>query len=340
MTGVERIVIDCDPGNGIAFSDVDDGLALALALAHPGVSLEGVTIVAGNTSRELGYTSACELLSAAKTNIPVSVGARDEPRPDSTVWRELLDGRRDAAAWTRDFGATMLLSPIKLPDEAGAVDYLIDTVRSSPGEITVAALGPLTNVAAAIERDPGFARDVKRIAIMGGAFNHDRMPQELNFGYDPEAAHVVLASRAAVSLIPFDVTATTLLTFAQLESLDDVEPLQRFIRDSTLPWLRFSDSRFALGGCYLHDPLVIAALIDPSLVRWADVSVDVVLSDPLARGRPMRWDGTHTIFGGGSLELPDNGSVRVAESVNAARFTDLLIDSIRTFRSPITETTV
>ncbi len=339
MTGVERIVIDCDPGNGIAFSDVDDGLALAFALAHPGVSLEGVTIVAGNTSRELGYTSARELLSVAKANIPLSVGAADEPRQDSIVWRALLDGRRDAAAWTRDFGATMLLSPVELPGEACAVDYLIDTVRGSPGEITVAALGPLTNVAAAIERDPGFARDVKRIAIMGGAFNHDQMPQELNFGYDPEAAHVVLGSRAAISLIPFDVTATTLLTFAQLEFLDDGEPLQRFIKESTLPWLRFSDSRFALGGCFLHDPLVIAALIDPSLVRWADVSVDVVLSDPLARGHPMRWDGTHKILGGGSLKLPENGLVRVAESVEAARFTDLLIDSIRGFRSPITEPT-
>ncbi len=329
----QRVIVDCDPGNGIAFTDVDDGLALALALAHPAIHLEGVTIVAGNTPRATGYAVARELLALARSSAPVSIGDADEPRPDSAIWRSLLDGRRDDEAWVRDFEATTLIAATEPPpNTTGAVDYLVEAVRDAPGEITVAALGPLTNVAAAIERDPGFARDVRHITIMGGAFAHDRMPQELNFGYDPEAAHTVLTSGAQISLVPFDVTATTLLTGSQLEQLDEGVPVQRFVARTTAPWLRFSDARFALGGCFLHDPLVIAALIDSSLVDWIDVSVDVVLTDPLARGRPIRWDGAGAIFGGGSLTLPATGAVRVARSVDSTRFSELLIDSIRRFR--------
>ncbi len=332
MTPRHHLIIDCDPGSGVPFSDVDDGLAIALALAHSDVHVDGITIVAGNTPRELGYASAAELVSLAKTHTPIFVGADDPPGGDDTVWRPLLDDRRDTTAWKNEYGGSIFIAPTGHTTPREAVDFLVDTVNGSPGQITIAALGPLTNIAAAIRRDPGFVRAVKHIAVMGGAFLQDSLPQELNFGYDPAAAHIVMTSGADLSLIPFDVTSTTLLTHQQLELLDEDDPLQAFLKATTSPWMRYTDSRFGLGGCYLHDPLVIASLIDPSLVTWKTASVDVVLADPVARGRPIRWDPQGTIFGGGSQVLPQIGSVNIAESVDRARFAGLLIDTLAGFR--------
>lgn len=329
-----RLVIDADPGNGVPFSDVDDGLAIALALAHPAITLEAITIVAGNTARDVGFAAAEALVARAGTGTPVIPGACGPggTAVDAAIWRDRLDARRDAPTWRERYGGDEQLPDAHPAGDDTAAEYLCDLVSSAPGEITIAAIGPLTNIAAAIRRDPGFARGVAHIAVMGGAFQHDRMPQELNFGYDPDAAHTVLTSGANVSLMPFDVTARTLLTHERLSTLDDRDPFQAYLKATTEPWLRFSDERFALGGCFLHDPLVVAALIDPTLVRWSSVVADVVLADPIARGRPVRWDPDGVILGGGSLVLPDVPAIRVAEDVDAERFATMLVDGIRAFR--------
>lgn len=327
----QRLIVDCDPGNGVAFSDVDDGLALALALAHPRLAVEAITIVAGNTSLAMGFSSAQEIVARAKSQTPVLAGASGPLNRDDRIWRAALDGRRDEISWARDFDGSVLITERELPTSREAVDHIIDLVHSNPGEIAIAALGPLTNIALAIQRDPTFAQNVRQIVIMGGAFSHDKMPQELNFGYDPEAAHIVMTSGASILLVPFDVTCTTLLTYSQLDSLLDSDPFQAYIKETTLPWLKFSDTRFGLGGCYLHDPLVVAALIDPTLITWDEVAVDVVLTDPIARGRPIRWDHREIIFNGGTQVLPAISPVRVATAVDSERFGTLLVDSIKNF---------
>ncbi|MEK6717198.1 MAG: nucleoside hydrolase, partial [candidate division NC10 bacterium] len=165
----KSIILDTDPGIGTPGSDVDDGLAIVLGLLHPACDLLGLTIVAGNVLQEEALPNALRLLEiAGRTGVPVVPGATRPLLRDPSRIRELLDGRRRAAVerfW--DLGS---FEPPKLKPAGGrAAEFIADTVRGRPGEVTIVAIGPCTNVAAALLLDPAVARSVAEIVVMGGA---------------------------------------------------------------------------------------------------------------------------------------------------------------------------
>ncbi|CAI1134285.1 nucleoside hydrolase [Serratia entomophila] len=319
-----RLIIDCDPGNGVPGANVDDGLALALALAaKPQLELELISIVAGNTPRELGFAAAGELLRQTGYRVPLALGAARALIEPPAPWRAHLDrpiaDPHLASLW--DGVPRPQAAALPDPDAAIAIGELI---CNNPGEITLAAIGPLTNVAQALQLYPQMAQAVKEIVIMGGVFNVEGYIKDTNFGLDPEAARRVLSSGANITLAPLDVTTQTMLTQEDLARLTQPDtPLCRYLRATTQPWIDYSRQTRHLPGCWIHDALVIAWLLEPQLVTTEEYFVDVALEGAMTRGSSRRWQP-------GSLRLtvgmpePQGKPVRVMQQVDNARLLALI----------------
>ena len=332
---IVRLIVDCDPGNGVPGSDVDDGLALAFAIARPDrFRLEAITVVAGNTSMPTGYRVARTFADEFAPGVPVYPGAVAPLIEPAAPWRERQDSReRDPeliARW-RDVPAPTAYTPG--PGERDAASALIAAAAESPGEITIAAVGPLTNIAHALQRRPEFAREVKRIVIMGGSFAVPNAPQEFNFGQDPEAASVVLSSGAPIVLVPLDVTIQTLLSYETLERWEGFgSRLSSYVSATARPWIPISAANWGVDGCLLHDPLALAWLADASVGSMTRMVVDVALSG-IARSRPIGWSpdrpGLHV-----GIDLPQHPPIDVMTSVDNDRLVALLSDAYGSWDDP------
>ncbi len=170
-----RMIIDCDPGNGVPATDVDDALAIGLALANPEIDVEAITIVAGNTPRDNGYSAARTLLAEAGSEVPVYTGAATALLEPPERW----ESRRQAKLATADARTLWEGVPAARTYDSGtrhtAAAEIARRVAEAPGEITLVAIGPLTNVAHALQLHPDLPRDVAEIVIMDGAFDVPRL---------------------------------------------------------------------------------------------------------------------------------------------------------------------
>jgi pyrimidine-specific ribonucleoside hydrolase len=286
---MKRIIIDCDPGNGIAGANTDDGLAIALALASPALSLELITTVAGNTPCETGARVAKDLIGRLGLSVPVVQGATQALQEDPVPWRETLDNRVNQLA-LGDLWQDVRQPADVAADAFDAPDAIGKLICDNPGEITLVAIGPLTNVALAMQRYPAMADSVAEIVIMGGVFTLDDYIKDTNFGLDPEAAHQVLHSGAAVTLVPMDVTTQTLMTQQDLTRLTAVDhPLTEFVRDTLRPWIDYSMETRQLAGCWIHDALVVAWLLNQRVASGIDYRVDIELRPGATRGKSWRY---------------------------------------------------
>ena len=315
-TEMKRLIIDCDPGNGVPGANVDDGLAIALALSSPEISLELITTVAGNTPSTLGYSVAQDLLTRSGLQVPVVKGADQALEEPAAPWRQLLDRRvHDKQLNHLWQGVTPPAS--YTPPAQDAADAIGELICANPGEITLVAIGPLTNVARALQRYPHMASCVKEIAIMGGVFALDDFVKDTNFGVDPEAAHQVLTSGANITLVPMDVTSKTMMTHQDLDRIAALStPLAEFISETLRPWIDYSMLTRHLPGCWIHDALVVAWLINPQLVSFDYYYVDVEIRPGITRGKSWRFRAPLRIDVG--ITLPQNAPVRVLNNVDNA----------------------
>ena len=323
-----RLIVDCDPGNGMPAADIDDGLALALAVSRSDLlSLEAITVVSGNTHRDVGYAVARDFVRRLDIDVPVYAGAERALVEPPAPWRDRQDAnelRPDVVdAW----------SGVRRPEPTAtgapeAAVRIVELVRSHPGEFTIVAIGPLTNIAMAIELEPRLPELVRDIVIMGGAFDVPGFLQELNFGIDPEAAHIVLTSGAPITLVPLDTTSQTLFTHEDLDRLAGVgTPLSEYVVETTRPWIDYAAAWRKIDGCLLHDPLTVAILLDPDLARYEERIVDVELSGSLTRGRAVWWTEENLRLHVG-LRVPSSvRPVRVATRVDNARLVELLLSA-------------
>lgn len=270
----KRIIIDTDPG-------VDDALAFLLALASPEIQLEALTTTQGNVTVDKATRNALSVLElAGASQVPVAAG--------SVV--PLVQPLR-ASAYVHGesgLGDAQLPEPKARPVPRHAVDYLIECVLSEPGEISIFPIGPLTNIAMAIRKEPRFAKAVKELVIMGGAIlEHGNItPQaEFNIYVDPHAAHIVFHSGIPITLIPLDVTHKCLLLQEHVDRLMQIpSPISRFIRDVIQVYIQYS-SDFGYFGCALHDPLTLATVIAPELLTLKEYHVDVDISGGVSIGK-------------------------------------------------------
>lgn len=271
-----RILIDTDPGQ-------DDGVAILLALASPdNVEVAGLIAVAGNVPLERTATNARKLLEAAeRTDIPVFAGC---PRPlmRAPVTAEHVHGQSglDGPAFAEP---TMVLQA------KHGVDHLVDVLRAaSPASLTLCMLGPLTDLAMALVKAPEIARSIEEIVLMGGAYfevGNITPAAEFNIYVDPEAAAIVLACGAPITMMPLDVTHHVLSTPDRLARIAAVGTR---CAHAVVEMLRFSETfdlkKYGWEGAPLHDPNVIAYLIDPSIYTGRTINVTVETASPLTRG--------------------------------------------------------
>ncbi len=325
---VKPILLDTDPGIGTPGSDVDDGLAIALGLCHRDCDLVGLTIVAGNVVQEDGLSNALRLLEiAGRAEVSVVPGATRPLLRDPTPIRERLDGRRRQAV-QRFWDLDRFPAPKGQPARGRAAEFIADTVRARPGEVTVVAIGPCTNVAAALLLDPAVATSVAEIVVMGGAI---RVPGlvtpavEFNIGYDPEAAAIVLASGAPVTLVPLDVTTRTFMTPAGLERIGNGgTPLHNFVVKTSRPWLRFAMEVRNLPGFWLHDPLALAYALDPAILSLTPMHVSVVLQGELTAGQLMGYPESARFL----VAAPGPVNAQVALDLDEHRFMDIFLGTL------------
>ena len=303
------IVIDCDPG-------ADDAIAILLALASPDeLDVVGINTVAGNVDVDRTSANArriCDL--AGRGDVPVHAGCRGS----------ILRPRNDARHVHGDTG----LDGADLPAPAGpiadchAVDFLIETCAARPGEVTLCAMGPLTNVALAMIKDPEIVDNVDEIVIMGGAVGAGNvMPSaEFNMYVDPHAAAVVFASGARSTMIGLDVTSQAIVT---PERIDAIRALDTSVGRAAAGLLdhyhRLEHERLGVLGAPLHDPCVIAYLLRPDLFSGREAFVDVDVKSESTMGRTVvdLWGVT----GRGA-------NTTVIERIDADGFFELLIERL------------
>jgi inosine-uridine nucleoside N-ribohydrolase len=286
-----HLLIDTDPG-------IDDALAILLALASPEVRIETVTVVAGNVPVDLAAANARRILAvAAPTPMPPVIRGAEAPLKRSLVTAGHVHGQDGLGNLDRfvDRGGRLRYpeppppKPPSMIEARSAAEAILETVDRWGPELTVVALGPLTNLAAAAALDARRLARAGRVVVMGGAVTvagNVTPAAEFNFFVDPEAAAQVLEAGLAVELIPLDVTRRVVLAQAvlteRLRRCPD-DRIARFILDFTLHGFAFGASQEG-GGIVLHDPLAMAVALDPSLVTFEPMSVEVECEGKLTRG--------------------------------------------------------
>ncbi len=267
------ILIDTDPGQ-------DDAIAILLALASPELELLGITTVAGNVPLALTSRNAriiCEL--AGRTDIPVYAGAA-QPLQRALVTAEFVHGKSGLDGIT-------LPEPQMQLREGHAVDFLIETLMQREG-ITVCALGPLTNIALALQKEPRIAQRIERIVLMGGGYfegGNITPAAEFNFYVDPQAAAQVFAAGIPITMAPLDVTHQALTTRPRIAAL---RALGNRVGEAAALWMeffeRFDEEKYGQEGGPLHDPCVIAWLLKPELFTGRRCNVEVETQSELTLG--------------------------------------------------------
>lgn len=271
----KRIIIDTDPG-------VDDALTFLLALASPEIELEALSTVQGNVTVEKATRNALSVLELANaSHIPVAQGCAQPLVKQPHESGETVHG-------TSGVGRSNLPEPESKPLEQHAVDFLIEKIMAEPNQISLFPIGPLTNVALAIRKEPRIAQNLKELVIMGGAIRQggNITPlAEFNIHEDPHAAHIVFHSGIPITLIPLDVTYKCLLTSADIDRLNKINsPIAGFIRDATGVYMDFYKQYEDFDGCAMHDPLTLATVIAPELLSFEEHYVDVDISGGISMG--------------------------------------------------------
>jgi len=272
-----RILIDTDPG-------IDDSLAILLALASPEVKVEGITTIHGNCSVDQATINALSILELATTK-GVMV-AKGFPLP--LVQPSLLAAETHGDS---GLGYAKLPEPRGRPEVQHGSDFLIEKIMSNPREITLVAIGPLTNVAFAIRKEPRIVEAVKEIIIMGGTIRYPGNASplaEYNVFVDPHAAHMVYHSGMRITLVPLDVTYQCILTPEDVKRLQKISsPISKFIDDSTRFYMEFHDEYQKIAGCAINDPLALALTFAPDLCDYQELYVDVDISCGISMGKTL-----------------------------------------------------
>ena len=305
----KHILLDTDPG-------IDDSLAILLAIASPEIIVEGVSIVHGNCTAQQATVNALSVLELAHANnVTVSTGFY-EPLVQPPLLALETHG-------VTGLGYAKLPNPhIKSISQHGS-DFLIEKIMSKPGKIDLVCIGPLTNVAVAIRKEPRIIQEVREVVIMSGAIRHhgNATPSaEFNAYVDPHAAHMVYQSGMPITLVPLDVTYKCILAPENVKRLNKIDsPVTKFIDDATRYYMEFHDEYQEIEGCVINDPLALALVFAPELCQYQELYVDVDISGGVSMGNTFA-DFYHL------TKKPAN--MKVALGVQARDFIDLFLERI------------
>ncbi len=308
-----RVVLDCDPGH-------DDAMAILLAAASPAIELEAITTVSGNQTLDKVTLNARRVCSVAGIGgVPIAAGCA-VPLVRERIGAADIHGESglDGVDWDE---------PTVELDPRGGVDLIVElALRADARALTVVAVGPLTNVATALQREPRIGERIDHISIMGGAIGLGNVTPsaEFNIYADPEAADIVFRSGIPITLVPLEVTHQALAT----------EPIQARIAALDTPVARMSHALlrffaetyervFGFPAPAVHDPCAVAAIIDPSILQARRMNVTIDLASELSLGRTVC-----DVYGTTGREA--NAAVGMGLEIDA--FWELMLAALETYR--------
>ena len=313
----EHILLDCDPGMGLPWSDVDDNLALLMALGSAELQLDLVSVVAGNVPAPAGHESLEVLFDHLEREVPIALGATQP------LYKPYSSGQENIRAAAERRGASLSFEglfepPTQQPAARHALSEQIRILEASPRPVTIVAVGPLTNIAVLLDHRPDLAERIERIVIMGGAVEvggNVTSEAEFNVWCDPHAADVVLSSAVETVLVPLDVTQRVSLgSDAFRDALADAgsEETRDYLIRSIEGWAEAHRAMAGSEAFHPHDPLAMAYVIDPSLFDTRRMNLRV-------------HTGTGETYG----EYEDEGRTLVCFDVDSERFRRLFFDRLR-----------
>ncbi|MGK0605764.1 ribosylpyrimidine nucleosidase [Enterococcus gilvus] len=258
-----KIILDCDPGH-------DDAITILMAAAHPKIDLLGITIVAGNQTLDKTVVNGLNVCQLLGIDANVYAGM---PKP--LVREQVVAGNVH--------GESGLDGPVFGPlhrqaEKTNAVNYIIDTLMASEGDITLVPVGPLTNIAVAMRMEPLIIPKIKEIVLMGGAYGTGNFTPsaEFNIFADPEAAHVVFTSGAPIVMMGLDLTNQTLCTLEIIERMEAVGNVAgKLFGDIMRFTLKSQFECFGLEAGPLHDATCVGYLISPEAFETQEMYVEV-----------------------------------------------------------------
>jgi purine nucleosidase len=316
----KKVIIDTDPGT-------DDALAILLALNSPELDVRALTVVPGNVTAKQGLENALKLASLTnRCDIPVAGGAQ-HPLFQKLITAELWHGANG-------------LANVELPvskctaDPRFGPDLIIQMVHDAPHEITLVPVGPLTNIALAVLKDPSIVPLVKEVVIMGGSISGGNVnaAAEANIYNDPEAAQIVFQAGWRLTMVGLDVGNQTLYDQAHLDELSKTHGPENDFAVKVLTFLIGQEAKYgAGGGSPMYDPLAVGTAIDPAIVTTEAMHVDVETRGEFSRGETVAnrhnavernvLHGDRYIIEGVDHVTPN---VQVCTGVNAEKFLQLL----------------
>jgi inosine-uridine nucleoside N-ribohydrolase len=273
-----RVVIDTDPG-------VDDALALLLAMRSPELKIEGITPVAGNVPLELTLPNALRMVEiAGRSDIPVAAGAKG-PLVRRLVTAVYAHGENG-------LGGAVFPEPTTKPAAEPASEFIRQIIRRHPGEVTLITLGPLTNIAVALNTDAELAGMVRGLVMMGGSLSGGNITPaaEFNVYVDPEAARIVFQSGIPITMVGLDVTRKTSLTDRHAQVLEAGQnPVSQAAAKIARNAIEHNRQQGFLVGPNMHDSLAVAGFLDPSILMFEEYYVDVETTGELAAGATLGY---------------------------------------------------
>lgn len=320
----QRVIIDTDPG-------VDDAMAILLALNSPELKVEALTVVPGNVDSQQGLENALKIVSLAnRCDIAVARGAH-HPLNQKLITAQYWHGKNG-------------LADVELPasnckaDPRFGPDLIIETVHKYPHEVTLIPVGPLTNIALAVSKDPTIVDLVKDIVIMGGSISGGNVDgaAEANIYNDPEAASIVFNAGWMVTMIGSDVGERTIITRKHLAQLQSQHgPESDFVAKLADFYLTRSE-KSGYQGAAMYDPLAVGTVIDPTLVTLKDMHVDVETKGEFTRGETVAnrmGSDENNVLHGDHYEIegviPLRPNARVCLGSDGERFLALFISRLK-----------
>jgi purine nucleosidase len=323
-SAAKKIIFDTDPGT-------DDALALMLALNSPELDVRAITVVPGNVTAEMGLENALRMASlAGRCDIPLAAGAR-HPLFQKLITAEFWHGKNGLG------NVELPASKCKVDPRFGP-DLIIQLVHASPHEITLVAVGPLTNIALAVEKDPSMVPLVKEVIIMGGSISGGNVnaSAEANIYNDPEAAQIVFQAGWPLTMSGLEVGDKVLFTRKYLDELGKAHgPMNDFIY-RVAQYLVDLSAKFGSAGAPMYDPSAVAIAIDPTLVKTQAMHVDVETRGEFTRGETVgnrRGETERNVLHGDRYVIegvdPVTPNAKVCLDADADRMLQLFISKIR-----------
>jgi purine nucleosidase len=316
---MQKIILDCDPGH-------DDAIAIMLAAGNPQIDLLGITTVAGNQTIEKVTRNALSVCAAAGIRVPVARGA-ERPLVIPQLVAEDIHG-------DTGLDGPYLPPPAFELDPRHAVDFIIDTVMAhEAGTVSLVPVGPFTNIALAIRKEPRIVERVKSVVVMGGSYTRGNVTPgaEFNIYVDPEAAEAVFRAKWDVTMVGLDLTHQALAT---VELQNRVRAIGGPIVEFVLDVWEFVGStykrQYEFDSPPIHDACCVAALIDPTVLTTSQADVHVELTGEWTKGTTVTnfLDAPGMHHTNGSALRQTDYRTNVARSLDWPKFADQIVDAI------------